>query len=197
MVGGHVRRRQSRRVVEHQRIDRLNLDDGLFVSRDEGENWTGGSVLGKNDFVSVQARRGLLAVATRSEVLLSRDEGTTWLLCSLPAMVGSIRKLTLSRVEGEILLATSEGGFRSSDYGRTWQRILNGLPGKGLSSITYDGSSKILLATSLSTGVIFQSNDGGRTWTPGPDSGYPLLQVKEVDGHLFGATPFDGLIVQQ
>jgi photosystem II stability/assembly factor-like uncharacterized protein len=170
--------------------------DGLFVSRDEGGNWTGGSVLGKKDFISVQSRRRLLAVATRSEVLLSQDEGITWVLCSLPP-VGSIRKLILSGVEGEILLASSEGGFRSSDYGRTWQRILNGLPGKDLSSITYDGSSRSLLATSLSTGVIFESNDGGRTWTPGPDSGYPLLEVKEVDGHLFGATPFDGLIVQQ
>jgi photosystem II stability/assembly factor-like uncharacterized protein len=171
--------------------------DGLFVSRDEGGNWTGGSVLGKKDFISIQSRRGLLAVATRSEVLLSQDEGTTWVLCSLPAMVGSIRKLALSGVEGEIFLASSEGGFRSSDYGRSWQRILNGLPGKDLSSITYDGSSRSLLATSLSTGVVFQSNDGGRTWSPGPDSGYPLLEVKEVDGHLFGATPFDGLIAQQ
>jgi photosystem II stability/assembly factor-like uncharacterized protein len=97
---------------------------------------------------------------------------------------------------GEILVASREGAFRSADAGATWTHIVNGLPDKNISSITYDDAGKRLLATSLSTGVIFQSDDEGISWHRGPDSGYPLRHVRVVHGRFLGATPFDGVIAQ-
>ena len=73
---------------------------------------------------------------------------------------------------------------------------MNGLPDKDISSITYDPSKKRLLATSIATGVVFESKDSGRSWHRGPDSGYPLRRVSVVRGRFVGATPFDGVIVQ-
>ena len=42
---------------------------GLFTSSNQGKSWSGGPVMGKQDFVSVQADGKLIALATRSSVL--------------------------------------------------------------------------------------------------------------------------------
>ncbi len=78
----------------------------------------------------------------------------------------------------------------------TWQHIVNGLPDKDISSVSFDSTHKRMLATSYSTGVIFESLDGGRSWQRGPDSGFPLRRVSIVGGRFIGATPFDGVVLQ-
>ena len=98
--------------------------------------------------------------------------------------------------DSHIFVASREGAFESTDEGATWTHVLTGLPDKDITSIVYDGSGKRLLATSMQTGVIFESSDNGRTWQRGPDSGYPLRRVNVVRGRFIGATPFDGVILQ-
>ena len=107
----------------------------------------------------------------------------------------AIRDVTISP-EGNILVATKEGAFRSSNSGATWEKISNGIPDKNISSISYDSPGKRLLATSTATSVIFESRDGGRSWHRGPDSGYPLRRISVVHGRFLAATPFDGVVAQ-
>jgi photosystem II stability/assembly factor-like uncharacterized protein len=168
---------------------------GLYVSTDQGKTWTGGPVMGKSDFVAVESRDELVVAATRTNVLYSSNNGATWQQAPLSSYITAIHGVTLTP-DGEILIASREGAFRSADSGATWEHIVNGLPDKNISSIAYDQSKKRLLATSIATGVIFESKDGGRKWHRGPDSGYPLRRVSVVRGRFVGATPFDGLIVQ-
>jgi len=169
--------------------------EGLFTSRDKGRTWNGGAVLGKREFIVARYSAGLLVAATHSEIFVSSDEGISWQLVPVGTQSTSIRSLAVTP-NGEILIASREGAFRSSDSGKTWTHVLNGLPERDISYISCDESGKNLLATSLSTGVIFLSDDGGRSWSPGPDSGYPIRQVKVVRGRLLAATPFDGLVAQ-
>src|SRR5579864_4700220 len=49
---------------------------GLFTSSNQGKSWSGGPVMGKQDFVSVKADGSLIALATRSTVLVSKDNGS-------------------------------------------------------------------------------------------------------------------------
>ncbi len=168
---------------------------GLFTSTDQGKTWTGGAVLGKTDFVAVESNGDLVVAATRTNVLYSSNNGATWQQAPLSSYVTAIHGVTLTP-EGEILIASREGAFLSSDSGATWEHVVKGIPDKNISSIAYDRSKKLLLATSVATGVIFESKDGGRSWHRGPDSGYPLRRVSLVRGRFVGATPFDGLIVQ-
>ncbi len=168
---------------------------GLFTSVDQGKTWTGGAVMGKTDFVAVESKGDLVVAATRTNVLYSSNDGATWQQAPLSSYVTAIHGVTLTP-EGEILVASREGAFRSSDSGATWEHVVKGIPDKNISSITYDQGKKLLLATSVATGVIFESKDGGRSWHRGPDSGYPLRRVSLVRGRFVGATPFDGLIVQ-
>ena len=93
-------------------------------------------------------------------------------------------------------VASREGAFAPPTPAPPGIYIVNGLPDKNISSITYDDKGKRMLATSLSTGVIFQSDDDGISWHRGPDSGYPLRHVRVVQRRFLAATPFDGVIAQ-
>jgi photosystem II stability/assembly factor-like uncharacterized protein len=168
---------------------------GLFTSSNQGKSWSGGPVMGKQDFVSVQANGNLIAIATRSNVLVSKDDGKTWQDSSLSSYVSSIRGVTITS-DGEIMFASREGAFRSPNGGGGWEHMQNGLPDKNISSITYDQSNKRLLATSTETGVVFESVDAGHSWTRGPDTGYPLRHISVVHGRFVAATPFDGVVIQ-
>jgi photosystem II stability/assembly factor-like uncharacterized protein len=167
---------------------------GLFTSSNQGKSWNGGAVMGKQDFVSVRSDGSLIALATRSDVLVSKDNGSTWQDSSLSASISSIRGVTIS--DGQIMFASREGAFRSPNAGAGWEHMQNGLPDKNISSISYDQNNKRLLATSTETGVVFESQDNGRTWTRGPDTGYPLRNISVVQGRLMAATPFDGIVMQ-
>jgi len=167
---------------------------GFFTSTNQGKSWSGGPVMGKQDFVSVQPNGNLIALATRSNVLVSKDDGKTWQDSSLSSYVSSIRGVTIA--DGQIMFASREGAFRSPNAGAGWEHMQNGLPDKNISSISYDEDGKRLLATSTETGVVFESVDAGHTWTRGPDTGYPLRHISVVHGRFLAATPFDGVVMQ-
>ena len=190
--------------VLEARVNDLELDSrrwlaattaGIYASTDMGKTWHGGRVLGQQDFVSVRAHGETVVAAMRSSVMVSNDGGATWKQASLPNYVVSIRNVAIGG-ENQFLIASREGAYRSDDGGATWQHVLDGLPAKDITSVSFDAMHKRLLATSDSTGVIFESSDGGRTWRRGPDSGYPLRRVSIVGDRYIGATPFDGVILQ-
>lgn len=168
---------------------------GIYESADQGKTWKGGQVLGQTDFVSVRAEGSTVVAATRSSVLVSNDNGSTWARAGLPTYVVSIRSAAIAS-DSQIMIASREGAFRSGDGGATWEHVVNGLPGKDITSVSFDATHKRLLATSDMTGVIFESRDGGRSWQRGPDSGYPLRRVSVIGGRFVGATPFDGVVLQ-
>ncbi len=167
---------------------------GLLISTNEGKSWSGGPVLGKQDLVSVNGTGDLIVASTRMAVLLSADAGASWTQASLPSYL-TVRSVTVTP-SAQILVAAREGAYLSSDAGTTWQHVVNGLPDKNISSIVYDENGKRLLATSGVTGVVFESKDGGRAWSRGPDAGYPLRRIGTLHGQFIAATPFDGVILQ-
>jgi photosystem II stability/assembly factor-like uncharacterized protein len=168
---------------------------GIYTSTNQGKSWKGGPVMGKTEFVGVRSNGDIIASATRNAVLVSKDNGTTWQEgAGLSGYVSSIRNLTMTP-DGQILVASREGAFRSPNSGAGWEHVQNGLPDRNISSISYDAKHKRLLATSTETGVVFESADG-HSWHRGPDAGYPLRSVNYVHGHFVAATPFDGVVVQ-
>ena len=168
---------------------------GVYSSRDEGKIWKIEPGLGRQDFVTVRAQGETIVAATPSQAMVSTDGGATWKQAALPSYVTSIRGAAMSS-EGQLLVASREGIYRSEDGGTTWEHVINGLPAKDITSVSFDSAHKRLLATSDATGVIFESTDGGRSWQRGPDSGFPLRRVSVLGGRFIGATPFDGVVLQ-
>src|SRR5262249_42893528 len=60
---------------------------GLFSTSDQGKTWSGGPVMGKQDFVAVQANGDLLVAATHTNVVVSHDNGASWRRGSLSSYV--------------------------------------------------------------------------------------------------------------
>jgi photosystem II stability/assembly factor-like uncharacterized protein len=168
---------------------------GLYTSSDQGKIWTGGPVMGKQDFVAVRADREMIVAATRSSVLVSTDGGTEWKQAPLASFVSSVYGLAVTP-DANIFVASREGIFHSADAGKTWEHVVNGVPAKDIGSVTYDSERKRLFATSIVSSVIFQSDDNGRSWQRHSDAGYTLRSVSAVKGRLLGATPFDGVVAQ-
>ncbi len=169
---------------------------GFYTSGNEGKSWSGGPIMGKSDFVAMRADGELIVLATHSGVLVSINDGKVWQeSINLSPFVSSIRGVTITP-DKQIMIASREGAFRSPNQGGGWEHMRNGLPEKNISSITYDAAFSKLLATSTETGVVFESQDGGKSWQRGPDTGYPLRRISVVNGHFVGATPFDGIVIQ-
>jgi photosystem II stability/assembly factor-like uncharacterized protein len=193
-----------KKSVLEARVNDLELDThhwyaattaGIYTSTDQGKTWHGGDVLGQRDFVSVRSQGETMVAATHSSVLVSTNGGSAWQKGGMPSYVVGIRSAAIAS-NGLIMIAAREGAFRSNDGGVTFEHVVDGLPAKDITSVSFDSAHKRVLATSDQTGVIFESRDGGRTWQRGPDSGYPLRRVSVIGGRYIGATPFDGVILQ-
>ena len=168
---------------------------GLFASSDQGKIWSGGPVLGKQDFISVRADHEFVVAATHTAVLVSTDGGTNWKQAPVSSYVSGIYGVTITP-DSHVFVATREGVFHSGDSGLNWDHVVNGIPAKDIGSVSYDEHHKRLLATSNVSGVVFESSDNGRTWRRGADAGYTIRAVSSVRGRLLAATPFDGVVAQ-
>lgn len=168
---------------------------GIYSSVDQGKTWKGGAVLGQKDFVSVRAQGPFMVATTRSTALVSNDSGVTWKQAGLPSYLVGIRGSAIAQ-DSTIVIAAREGIYRSADGGTSWEHVVDGLPSKDITSVSFDATHKRMLATSDSTGVIFVSHDSGHSWKRGPDTGFPLRRVSVIGGRFVAATPFDGVVLQ-
>jgi photosystem II stability/assembly factor-like uncharacterized protein len=165
---------------------------GLFTSTDEGKSWRAGAGLGRLDFLAVRASGQTVLAATPREAVVSRDGGDTWQLAQVPSFVTTLYGAAVTPDQA-LWLATREGMFRSSDFGATWEHVLNGLTPRNLISVTYDSDNHRLIAVS-GRGTLFVSGSDGQ-WKE-LNAGFVARLLAVVHGRLIAATAFDGVIVQ-
>jgi hypothetical protein len=84
------------------------------------------------------------------------------------------------------------GVFRSTDGGRSWMQVNNGLASKLVNSLVVDGADRVYGGTYF--GGIFRTDDNGQTWVD-VSSGlgtfpYPIVDTLAADSHgtLFAGT---------
>jgi photosystem II stability/assembly factor-like uncharacterized protein len=159
---------------------------GIFSSSDQGKIWSGGPVNGEKEFIAIKAEKELVAAATRSKVFVSIDGGTVWKQAALSSATRTkIYDVVISPDSG-IFVASSEGAFRSSDGGASWEHIKNGLPVQEVGAMTFDSKNKRLVA--YSDGFVFDSKDKGQNWRHLDDVGLGVAKISAVDGRLFAIT---------
>ena len=168
---------------------------GMYKTMNQGRMWQLIPGTGAKDFVAVRARQRVIAGAGRTTIAFSKDGGAHWYTSKMPTIITSVRGMTLG-ADSAIWLATREGAFRSTDGGRHFEHMRNGLPQEDVKSIMYDDAGKRLLATNGVSSEVYESSDNGQRWAVVTQAIYPVQSVTPAGDKLFVTTSHDGVLAQ-
>lgn len=159
---------------------------GLIQSVDAGRSWTPVSLLGRADFHVLRAsRRHLYGLdSLNGRLLVSRDLGATWGRRKVPAPVYDLAPHP--RRAGIVLASTERGIHRSTDAGKTWTRL-----GDGVGLLSWPQSDRLYLVDQ--GGQVFESPDAGSRWRrsgtlPGQPTAFLAAGPREIYAALHDGT---------
>ncbi|HMJ26670.1 MAG TPA: hypothetical protein VK475_12605 [Pyrinomonadaceae bacterium] len=151
------------------------------------------------------AQAGVIWVGTSTGLVqLTQDNGASWKNVTPPAMPNGVEVRVIEASPTDANTAYVIGGafgsaqpnvFRTRDAGKTWQKIVSGLPQSSIARVVReDPARKGLLYAGTETGV-FVSFDGGDAWQP-LQMNLPTTSVRDLKVHgsdLVAATYGRGL----
>jgi hypothetical protein len=144
-------------------------NEGIFKSTDYGDNWksTASRPSGSITHLTLDpTKSGRLFASTGTAFYLSEDGGDTWTnVLNVPAWTITIDPNMPTTVYAT---ARTQGVFRSSDGGHSWQGINTGLTnltmGRSAPVIIDPTNPRTLYVGSEGVGGVFKSLDGGDHW---------------------------------
>jgi photosystem II stability/assembly factor-like uncharacterized protein len=165
---------------------------GLLTSRDQGESWQGGPVLGLGDYLSVTAHGQTMAAARGDSVVLSKDAGQSWWPMGLPKALTRIHRVAFS-ADGTLWLGAREGIYFTRDLGKTWLWIER-LAFRDIDDLVYDEARGRILVSSRQSDEIYSIDPKTMTWKYWR-AGYRLALVRVAGSKLIAASTDDGVVV--
>ena len=179
----------------------------VFLTNDKGDNWKRispdltnfdpekqGNIEYSTIFSIAESpvKKGLIYAGTDDgNVQITQDEGLTWTNVSsgLPkdCFIASIEACRAH--EGTVFIAVNGKRinnfncylFKSTDFGKTWESISNGIPGGIANVIKQDPTDSDILYAGTDLGVYF-SLDGGKAWHV-LGTGLPTVYVHDLAIH--------------
>ena len=133
---------------------------GLIASTDGGATWQVASRGGESDFHALTV--GPSTVVGFDGAVRSTTDRQAWTTRDLNLPVIA---LAASPQSGTLLATTQAGLLRSDDDGVSWETLS---PPEAAVLVAWADDDTVVAATV--TGRVAISEDGGRTWTPGPQS---------------------------
>jgi photosystem II stability/assembly factor-like uncharacterized protein len=166
---------------------------GVFASRDQGKVWTGGPVLGQNDYLSVHAVGQDVLATRRGSIALSQDGGKTWQSMPLPGKLTTVRTSTVAP-NGSMWIGGREGVYYSTDKGANWT-FMSTLPFSDISAIEYEADLNRIVITSWSSTWVMAVNEADKSWKWW-DAGWHVRGVRSNGGRLLAASLYNGVVMQ-
>lgn len=160
--------------------------EGIFLSTDNGINWTQVNSGLTDQFVNAIAVNGdHIFVGTDGGVFLSTNNGSNWIAKGL-ADVGSF---SIVIHNNQIYTGTFEGVYVSSDNGDNWSATNNGLPEYSW-VLTLAVNNNVMYAGTWDSGIYKSTNNGGN-WSEA-NNGLPAntkIYIFAVNGNdIFAGT---------
>ena len=151
------------------------------------------------------AQAGEIWVGTSSsQVQLTRDGGSTWRNVAPPEMPANSRVTSIeaSSLDADTAYAVASARndlhpyiYRTRDGGKTWQKIVAGLPERGVAHVMREDPARKGLAYAGTDNGVYVSFDGGDHWQP-IQLNLPTSPVRDLAVHgsdLLAATYGRGL----
>lgn len=174
------------------------LDSGLSRTEDGGRTWDAIALPGAGDPVRqlIQLAPDAIAAVAGSRLWISAD-GMSWKLAA--AIPGAPEILDVAgNTNGVLLVATTAGLVRSSNFGASWQSAEGELRNNTVEAVVrHPSRPNVYFAAAF--GLIYESRDSGSTWQPiGSESLVlgPIIQLLVVPGEpdrLFAMTDTHGV----
>jgi len=166
---------------------------GIFTSKDKGETWQGGPVMGSTDYLSVSAHESIMAAAGSEGVVLSNDAGQTWWPMGIPTAVTRIHRVAFSS-DGTLWLGSREGVYFTRDKGKTWMWV-HRLPLVDVSDLYYDPQQNQVLVSSRGSDFIYAIDAKTLDWK-WHQTGFHLYLVRAAGDRLLAASINDGVLLE-
>lgn len=167
---------------------------GVYTSSDAGKVWHRAEIPGENRFIAVSVNDDKAIAATVLSAYISTDHGQKWSQLDVPKFITGIYSATVAP-DQSLWLATHQGALQSTDNGKTWVHVTNGLPWKHVLTVSVDSANHRMLATARDSRGVYFSNDNGASWKYSQDSNLIVRSVVGYRGGYLAATAFNGLEV--
>jgi photosystem II stability/assembly factor-like uncharacterized protein len=164
---------------------------GVYTSKDKGESWQGGPVMGAGDYLSVAAHGAQLTAARKDGVVLSTDAGESWWPMGIPAMLTRIHAIVFSS-DGTLWLGAREGVYFTHDLGKTWMWV-HRFPLSDVDALFYDAHLGRILASSRSSDQVYAIDPKSLGWK-WAQTGYKIALVRAAGERLLAASLYDGVV---
>jgi photosystem II stability/assembly factor-like uncharacterized protein len=200
---------QSARINQVQIVGRSGqpliltaTDQGLFESGDLGKQWrkvlAGGSPEITDIYFSTPEGGRVLLRSTEA-MYLSNDGGQTWERLCVPVDLAEVNDVAIpASNDAPILFATKKGLLESRNHDTAWVFHSEELPLSTVTSVAYDRTQSAH-AYALQFGNIFETRDGGNSWTmlsKSPSSLCKLWTATGFPDRLFGFTNDLGIVLR-
>ncbi len=167
---------------------------GVYTSKDKGESWQGGPVMGVGDYLSVAAHGAQLTAARKDGVVLSTDGGESWRPMGIPAMLTRIHAIAFS-ADGTLWLGAREGVYFTKDLGKTWMWV-HRFPLTDVDALYYDAHLGRVLVSSRTSDQVYAIDPKTLEWK-WAKTGYRIAMVRADGERLLAASLYDGVVEEQ
>lgn len=139
------------------------LDDGVYVSANAGDGYTGWNYgLMDQHVYSLAVTNGVLCAGVESGIFRSTNSGRFWMEVAFPMDIAPVNALLCDN-KGIMLAGTEQNGlYCSEDYGQHWNRVAPSIFTGAVNHLFMSKKTDLLMAATDE--AVFLSADDGQTW---------------------------------
>ncbi len=147
-----------------------DFGDGIWISTDQGNNWSRAALTTVNAITSIAITGNsslLYAGAFGSGVYKSNDAGASWTVTDTTTHNPLVRAIAVDPTNANIVFAgTDHSVYKTTNGGASWQSVSSGIPSTAsIRSLAVDPGSPGTVYAGTDSLFLYKSTDGGASWS--------------------------------